>query len=171
MARWRKLGLYAETLGPAMSLEVAQLPHQPGERWVGLPFPGGPRPGHGRVSLVMHRPAAPSATGTWSGLLVDEWSEVIPNEAELTGIAYHYDDPGAEAPQALLIAVPPDGKATWDLETLSDVLHETLELAKLRAVDSELVGGLAQLLPAIHLAANHMGDTISVDFRAARLSD
>ena len=87
----------------------------------------------------------------------------------MTGIAYHYDDPRAQAAQAVLVAVPPGGTATWDLETLTDVLHETLDLAKLRAVDLELIGGLGQLLPAMLVAANHVGDTASVDFRYMRV--
>lgn len=170
MARWRRLTLYAETLGAPAALEVAQLPFRDGERWVGLPV-GAIRPPSGRVSLVLHRPAAPAAGGIWAGLLVDEWTELIPNERELTGITFHYDNPGAEAPQAVLLAVPPTGKATWDLETVLDVLHETLDLAKLRAVDAQLVGGLGQLLPATLLAANAQRDTISTNFSKLRVAD
>jgi hypothetical protein len=37
-------------------------------------------------------------------LLLDEWTELIPNEREDAGVVFHYDSPGAEAPQAVLIA-------------------------------------------------------------------
>jgi hypothetical protein len=137
---------------------------------VGLSL-GATRPPAGRVSLVLHRPASPAAGGVWAGLLVDEWTELIPNERELTGIAFHYDNPKAEAPQAVLVAVPPTGKATWDLETVLDILHETLDLAKVRAVDGQLVRGLGQLLPAVLLAANHSRETISTDFTRLRVAD
>ena len=170
MARWRRLGLYAETLGPPLALEAAQLPFREGEAWVGLALDG-TRPPSGRVSLILHRAAAPAASDVWAGLLMDEWTELIPNERELTGLAFHYDDPGAEAPQAVLLAVPPTGNAVWDQETVVDILHETLDLAKLRAVDGQLVGGLGQLLPAALLAANHQGDTISTTFTNLRVAD
>jgi hypothetical protein len=169
MARWRRLGLYAETFGAPLALEVAQVPFRDGEAWVGAP--GAVRPPSGRVSLVLHRPAAPAAGGVWAGLLVDEWTELIPSERELTGIAFHHDAPAAEAPQAVLLAVPPTGAATWDLETVLDILHETLDLAKLRIVDAQLVGGLGQLLPAVLLAANRERDTISTNFTNLRVGD
>ena len=98
------------------------------------------------------------------GLLVDEWNEIIPFPAEQTALAFHYDDPGAEAAQAVLIAVPPTDAANWDLETLLDTLNETLDLAKLRAVDGELLP-FGQLLPAIYMASNPRTDTVSTDLR------
>ena len=54
--------------------------------------------------------------------------------------------------------------ASWDLETLLDTLNEMLDLAKVRAVDAELLP-LGQLLPAIYLAANPRSDTVSTDLR------
>jgi hypothetical protein len=167
MARWRRLGLYAEAAGAPLGIEVAQLPFQAGEPWIGLPIAGA-RPPSGRVSLVLRRVAAPAATAAWAGLLIDEWTEVIPNERELTGIAFHYDNPGAEAPQAVLLAVPPTAAARWDEATALDILHETLDLAQLRTVDGQAVGGLGQLLPTILLAANQQRDTVSTDFTMLR---
>ncbi len=41
------------------------------------------------------------------------------------------------------------------------MVNETLDLAKLRGVDGELLGELGQLLPGIYLAANASDDTIS----------
>jgi hypothetical protein len=61
-----------------------------------------------------------------------------------------------------LLAVPPTDAANWDLETLLDTLNETLDLAKVRAVDGEL-HPLGQLLPAIYLADNPLRDTVSTD--------
>ena len=46
-----------------------------------------------------------------------------------------YDAPIAQAPQSILLAVPPDTRARWDLAALESVLQETLELARLRAID------------------------------------
>ena len=77
---------------------------------------------------------------------------MIPRPTEQSGIAVHYDDPGAEAPQTILLAVPPTSAPRWDLASLLAILNETLDLAKVRAVDGELLGALGQLLPAIYLA-------------------
>lgn len=172
LERWRKLCLYSRALGvPVDRFEVAQLPHDPGARWVALPLGGGPPPPHGRVSIVLHRPAAPSADATWVGLLLDEWSETIPSKTVDTGIAFHYDDPGSEAAQAVLLAVPPSDEPTWSLDALRDTLNETLELAKLRAVDGELLGALGQLLPAVYLAANTEDDTVATDLSSLLIAN
>ncbi len=173
LERWRKLWLYAGALGTGQpQWQVMQLPFRSGERWVGLPFTSEvQRPLSGRVSLILHRTASLKAAQTWAGLLLDEWNEVIPNRAEVTGVAFHYDDPGAEAPQAVLVAVPPRREGNWDLETLLAILNETLDMAQTRAVDSDVLGPLAQVLPAIVLATNTANDTVSTDFSALRRTD
>jgi translation elongation factor EF-G len=96
--------------------------------------------------------------------VLDQWTEVIPAPTEQTGVAFHYDDPSAEAPQAILLAVPPVHAEQWDLASLVATLHETLDLAKVRAVDSELLGPLAQLLPAIFLAESTSSVTVQTKF-------
>jgi hypothetical protein len=47
---------------------------------------------------------------------------------------------------------------------LHRVLTETLDMAKLRAVDSEALGELAQYLPALFLAFNANDEVVSTDF-------
>ena len=47
------------------------------------------------------------------GLLIDDWTEVIPVKDETTGIAFNYNQPNAMPPQAFALAVPP--KITWSL--------------------------------------------------------
>lgn len=163
---WRRLALVAGAHGhPLPGAAVAQLPHAPGARWAALPFATPEeRPRDGLVSLVMYRAAAPDADELWAGLLVDEWAEKIPSEEEDAAVVFHYDSPGAQAPQALLLAVPPVLRETWDLDTLIRILHETLDLAKVRAVDGELLGLYGQLIPAIYLAANPADDAVSTLF-------
>lgn len=175
LGRWRMLTLMAGALGsPNAPSTVAQLPHVPGERWVALPFDGTPRPSSGRLSLVLQQASPANSDGPWAGLLLDEWTELIPSTSELTAIAFNYDDPDSEAPQAILIAVPaaPGGiDGHWDLPSLIDTLRETLDLAKIRAVDSELLGALSQLLPAIYFATNPRDETVSTDFSTRRIAD
>lgn len=163
LARWRYMRLLSEACGAAdLDLDVVQLPVAPGARWAALPFASQADRVPSRLSLVLHRFCSPAATDVWYGLALDEWVELIPNDIESTGVAFRYDDPGAEAAQAVLLAVPPSATAQqWDLQTLMNILNDTLDLAKARAVDSRLLGSLSQLLPAIYLAANENSDTIA----------
>lgn len=167
LASWRQLTLIAGVLGhPGSPFSIAQLPHASGGRWIGLPFGSeADRPAAGRLSLALHQPSPLGPSDPWVGLVLDEWVELIPRPTEDTGLAFHYDDPGAEAAQTVLVAVPPTQSPTWDLGTLLDTLNETLDLAKIRAVDSELLP-LGQLLPAIYLAANPLRETVATDLRA-----
>jgi hypothetical protein len=84
------------------------------------------------------------------GVLVDEWTEVIPRTEETTGIAFHYDRPNTEPPQTLLLALPADFTGSWDWQDLVDTLHETLDLARKRAVEPRHVDdtAYARFLPA-----------------------
>jgi hypothetical protein len=101
--RWQALGRLGTALGRgATSITVTQLPLVPGAEWVALPFASpDARPESATVGLaLLHDAPLPAANATWTGLLLDEWTEVIPNREESTAVAFHYDDPGAEAPQA-----------------------------------------------------------------------
>jgi hypothetical protein len=172
LARWRALALRAGLLGAdADALEIAQLPHRPGAPWIALPFAADAAPRARTLSIAMHRLAAPAADAPWVGLLVDEWNEVVPAAAPTTGIAFHFDSPGAEAPQVVLVAVPSTNAAQWELADLVATLGETLDLARLRGVDLELLGALGPLVPAVYLAANAANDTVSTDWRGHLVAD
>jgi hypothetical protein len=86
-----------------------------------------------------------------AGLLIDEWSEVIPNRFETTGIAAHFDQPNTEPPQCVLLAVSPTFKGHWTWDDLVATLDDTLDRAKRRAVEPDFLRTTpyAQLLPAV----------------------
>jgi hypothetical protein len=163
LARWRLMRILAEAGGAApATFTIAQLPNDSNASWVALP----PKPDEhrlsGKLSLALHAPGGAIDTSrTIFGLFLDEWVESIPNEREHTGIAFRHEDTAGEATQTILVAVPPTMTATWDLDSLEAIVNETLDLAKLRAVDLELIDPLAQLAPTIFLAANAGDDTIS----------
>jgi hypothetical protein len=163
---WRRLELASGLLAaPRAVRAITQLPYESDAKWAALPFNNeNQRPRAGRVSILLHRVAEPAADAPWCGLLLDQWVEQIPQPTEQTGIAFHYDDPGAEAPQTILLAVPPTQASHWDLASLLSILNETLDLAKVRAVDGELLGALGQLLPAIYLSDSAEEVTIRTDF-------
>ena len=112
-------------------------------------------------------PAQVDLAGTLAGLLLDEWVETIPNPSETTAVSFHHDAPGAQPPQSILLAVNPDPSAEWSLATLEAILLETLELARLRLVDSDTLADAGQFLPALLFSHNVRGEAVSTDFRRA----
>jgi hypothetical protein len=164
----------AEALGrPVLSGSVAQLPHVDTDPWLGGQI-ADPTALSGKLSVaifgVEHVPGA-GATGT--ALLVDEWSESVPYREEVTGVALHYDQPDATAPQAVLVAVPPALDKPWTLTDFAATLHDTLEIARNRTVEVEHIGAsrYGQLLPLLvgevvpHAAGSDVaGDRVILDF-------
>lgn len=74
------------------------------------------------------------------GIVIDEWTELIPLPEVKGGISFHYDKPFAKAPQALLLALPKPNASSiayWKRNELCELLLDTLKLAILRAVDYE----------------------------------
>lgn len=154
--------LYAEALnGPFLNFQIGQLPYDETEQWVALDPPPGLAldnpPDGNRLSLACVTTGAIDYTKPVAGLMVDEWVEVIPKSEEVTGVAFHCNAPQSRAPHALLLAVAPEGLAKWDSATLERTLCETLELAKLRAVDLTALGGLGQYLPAMYFKHDSSG--------------
>ena len=172
LGRWRSLGIYAQAFGAAPPpLEVVQLPAA--TTWAGNP---GAEIASGTLSLILHRPTHAPPSGRWVGLVVDEWTEVVPSTTQGTALSFRYESPVAEPPQAVLLAVPPTTAPSWDRDTLLDTVRETLLLAKIRAVDSSLLDSLRPFLPAICLTGNTANETVSTDFleldrRRARIED
>ena len=157
---WRSLWMYAQAFGAtAPTLEVVQLPEA--QTWAGNP---GPEIAGGTLSLIVHRPSNAAPVDGWAGIVIDEWTEVVPATNQGTALSFRYESPVAEPPQAILLAVPPTGVPTWDHDTLLDTVRETLLLAKVRTVDCSLLGGLRPFLPAICLTGNTANETVSTDF-------
>jgi hypothetical protein len=157
---------YAEVLdtGERLNLSVAQLPYQTGDRWVALPMKAGAPLSTSRFSLVAQSSEEVDVRRPLAGLLIDEWVDVVPNTSETTGLVFQYDQPDAAPPQAILLAVPPDLDQPWNLWSMQQVLLETLDLARLRAIEPESLDEVGHYLPAIYLATNTAADTVATDF-------
>ena len=163
---------YAAALGrrAALVLKVAQLPVVAGERWVGLKPAATTGFPPGKISLVVHLPRPFKPAQPLAGLMLDEWTETVPAAEVTTGVSFNYDAPGARPPQAVLLAVAPPSAERWRLETLEQTLLETLELARLRALDPQALGGddvLRRALPALYVSANLAGEALSTGFAPA----
>jgi hypothetical protein len=147
-------------------LTLAQLPVIVKDRWLGLPLdPASPLPISGRVALAALASGDLATAADYAGLLVDEWPERIPATKQSAAVAFHFDEPKSRAPQALLLAVCPDGRPVWDDELLLATLQETLQLAKIRTVDLDSMIDLGQVLPALYVPTNLQQATIATRFR------
>jgi hypothetical protein len=164
---------FAEALAEKslINLQVAQLPVVPGDLWVALPQPAAISTS--RLSLVALSPAPLPTGAPIAGLIIDEWIEVLPSAQQITGVAFHQDDPTARAPQTLLLGVRPNDFPEWTIESLEGTVLEALDLAKLRAVDPDALNALGHYLPALYFAYNAGGptvETIATDFNLVQAS-
>ena len=142
-----------EVVNPTASVgfQVAELPHVEGEPWVAADKPSG---AGARLDLVCVTDAAAAiGAGQVCGLVLEAWTEPVPVGEATTGVAVHFDRPGAQPPQAVLLAMPPD-KGEWTTQHIESLLLETLELVMVRAVGPETLSRLGHTLPAVSLAAN-----------------
>jgi hypothetical protein len=160
LMRWRAMWLYGQALGAVPpAFEVVQYPKA--TAWAGR---AGAAIAPGTVSIIVQRPTGAAAESGWAGLVIDEWNETVPSDVQKTSVSFRYETPVAEAPQAVLVAVPPDAAAAWDTDTLIDTVRETLLLARIRGVDGSLLEGLRPFLPAICLTGNTANEAVSTDF-------
>ncbi len=136
-----------------VQLPVLEIEGEP-DYWLGGEHPGSWSPEEDRLSLVI--------TGTeemqeyTSALVLDEWMEIIPEQEQTTGVAFHYNQPDARPPQSLLLAVSPKLNGKWSLDELGLIVEEAYLMARLRAVEPELINNtpLAHILPAATLLAD-----------------
>ncbi|WP_369373062.1 hypothetical protein [Streptomyces sp. cg36] len=166
-------GLLSDIVGwQEPALTPVQLPYRADDHWLAMEFKTGTRIVEDRLLFTAHYAAEPLlGTAQRCGLLLDEWSEVIPAERETTGIAVNIDRPDSEPPQALLLVVPPVKGQTWRPDDLLAAVNETLDLAKVRAVEPQHLDdtAYAQLLPATVLSATRQPITISTDLAISNL--
>ncbi len=135
---------------PEPALTPIQLPYHPDDRWLGLDHPADYAFDGERLLYTAHYSTPFDSTARQCGLLLDEWTEVIPNRRETTGLTFHYDRPNAEPPQVMLLVTSPQLSNPWRWDDLVDGVREAFAEAKLRAVEPTQVDRTryATLLPA-----------------------
>ena len=87
-------------------------------------------------------------------LLLDSWTEFIPNDEETTALSLHFPTPKSQAPNCILLVVPPtvSDSDLWTPDLLVDALRETIDLMRCRMVGPEEVMGdnnLGRYLPQL----------------------
>jgi hypothetical protein len=164
---WEQLVMLTGAFGRTEpELQPIQLPYKVEDHWLALQFPYDPDPttkkdpaknyqfDGDRLLYTAHYAVPFDRSQRQCGLLLDEWTEVIPSDNETTGIAFHYDRPNCEPPQTMLLITPPNFTGSWQWQDLVDTLNETLDMAKKRAVEPSQIDATpyARLLPSTIMA-------------------
>jgi hypothetical protein len=134
-----------------------------------MQFKPADRPDSDRLCYTAHYSVPFDKAAPQCGLLLDEWTEVIPATDRTTGITFNFSRPGNEAPQAILLVTPATASGTWQWDDLVGALNETLDLAKVRAVEPADIDPTAysMLIPATITAASLYGISIVTSLCAA----
>jgi hypothetical protein len=173
----------AQGIAPG-DLTALQLPHKPGAPWLALDFPKEDAPDSECLAYVGFTGAGFDPAAARCGLLLDDWSETIPavepdepGPQHTMGVAFHFDRPSQEPPQAMLLLTPAQWDGTWSWDDIVQGVIDTFELARVRAVEPDKLadGPLAQFLPAtvasvttsgLLFAANYA--LVNMDYTIAR---
>lgn len=178
LARWDQIrSLYELSNADELTLEVVQLPYRTKDSWLSVEFPEKDKLSgkpfnivHDTLSIVTHGEGTFTPAAKRAGLLIDDWTEMIPTNSETTGITFNYNQPNALPPQALLLAVTPEIKGHWTWDDLMGILNDTLHRAKLRAVEPQLLDNLIRpevnvLRPALLADFTQYDLNVALDYR------
>lgn len=173
MGHWEAVTLLAEALaGVDPDLHPLQLPYRDSDSWLALPHPSDYVFDGERVLYTAHYAVPFDRNAAQCGLLLDEWTEVLPTAEETTGLTFHYDRPNSEPPQAMLLATPPRINGRWEWADIVDAVRETMELARRRAVEPDHVDGssYSRFLPATVSAMTAHPITIALNLAVSNPS-
>jgi hypothetical protein len=140
------VGLLADLLGGAgLDLCAGQHPRVAGEGWVATTMPTDTG---SRLSVTYVTGGTSPAIGEpVCVLVIDRWVEQIPATEQTTAVAFHFDAPTNQAPQACLLAVLPAGRQ-WSIDTVHDTLLETLDWVRIRSVAPENLDIAGRAIPS-----------------------
>ena len=138
---WETLLLIGGALGAGEpELTPIQLPYRADEPWLGLEHPAAPQIDGERLLYTAHHATAFDPARRQCGLLVDEWTEVLPGRVrdDRDRVPLRPAEQRAAAGHAL-VALPAEQTGAWDVADIVDAISETLDLARLRAVEPDLI--------------------------------
>lgn len=179
LAKWEYIRSLQEiTSNSTLKIAAIQLPYRAIDSWVAVEFPAKDpiktdQPfniNHDTLSIVIHGDSAFQPGKKRAGVLVDDWTELVPAKENMTGISFNYDQPNAMPPQALLLAVTPKEKGHWEWSDLVGIVNDTLNRAKLRAVEPRLLDKIKKpetgvLLPALMADFSQYDLDIALDYK------
>lgn len=135
---------------PAPELRPVQFPHQNQDFWLAAEYPEDHQVSEDTLLYTAAYSEEFDPGKKQCGLLLEEWTELIPFPETEIGVAFHYDKPDSEPPQVILLALPSSFRKSWDWNDLLGIVKETLQEAKKRTIDPDLIDSTqyARLLPA-----------------------
>ncbi len=167
ISKLETLGLMAESIGSSynMDVEPIQIPYDAldngddNNRWMGLEVEK-ERMKDGKVCFAIKSYSNFLTDVTNNnylcGFMIDDWTEIIPMENHSAALAINYNQPNAQAPQSLLLAVPsiqPDRGDTqtlnWIQSDIQNMLVKTLDSVVQRNADFDAIKAthLGKFLP------------------------
>lgn len=163
---WENMAMLSEGFGAAPAeLTPVQLPFVANDRWTALEFDVTKATPNNRLLYTAHfaKPFDPS--GDQCALLLDEWPELVPGTNLMSGLTFHFDRPNSQPPQTMLLALPPVLRGNWNWDDLVDMLNQTFDDAKKRAVEPALIdsSNYAQFLPATLMAVTLYQITVATN--------
>jgi hypothetical protein len=170
LRNFEQMSLIAGAFGkPEPALIAAQFPYEADAPWLALEYPDTYKLESDHLLYTACYAEAFDGSKPQTGLLVDEWTEVIPAADRDTGITLHNDRPDSEPPQSILLVMPASASGEWQWDDLVGALNETLDLAKTRGVEPVHVDATAyaRFLPATVLAVTLFGFSISTALATA----
>ena len=171
MRSWEQLlSLTAAFKRPVPELTPAQFPFEATAPWLALQYPTADYSLiSDHVLYTAYYPVAFDKTARQCGILLDEWTEVVPATDRVTGITFNFDRPNNEAPQSLLLVTPASATGEWTWDDLVGGVNETLDLAKKRLVEPGQLDftSYSCLLPATIMAVTFYGISITTSLAAA----
>ena len=97
--------------------------------------------------VVCFSPGDAALDGELAVIVIDGWSEMIPEKRHIAEAAFGFNAPSSRAPQAILLAVPPDETKPLDNETLAHIVLEARETAHARMATPADIEPYAALFP------------------------
>ena len=133
---YRKCNLWESTFQP---VQIKQTSNELGKEWIGIKVHDEKEIVDTKSYLVMDSNASfYSPTHMLQGLLLDFWVERIPYREQTAAVAFHYDQPDAEAPQTILVGLCTSKRfGCWSELQLNRIVRSTIHMVKGRAVEPE----------------------------------
>jgi hypothetical protein len=166
MRRWEQVVMLTGALGATEpALTPIQLPFKAGDSWLAGKYPSTYVIDGERLLYTAHWRRPFAADQRQCGLLLDEWTEVIPTREAKTAIAFHCDVPSSEPQQVMALVTPTATRGTWEWRDLVDGVNEMIDLAKTRLVEPSQIDATpyAMFLPAVTTAETRKAVTIAAN--------
>ena len=103
-------------------------------------------PANGDRQVVVYGPAAGQGSPVAVALL-DDWSETVPGTRHTTHAAFGFDAPRSRAPQAVLLAIPPDETVTLTADALPSMVLSIRQQARARMAQPDQLDGWSVAVP------------------------